>query len=394
MSDKVRYTIFGGEGIDQGSRTQIENACMLPIARKAALMPDAHLGYGLPIGGVLGTRNAVIPYGVGVDIACRMRLTLTDADMSLVKRTADAPHSLPDLDSALRKGTKFGVGCEYQRSGRQKHDVMDHGDWQATDLLHEMKTKAWNQLGTSGSGNHFVEWGLIKLPRDTVVAPAGVYLGLMSHSGSRGTGAKVCHHYTKLAKQQNPAGELSWLDLDSAEGQEYWLSMELMGLYAAANHEVIHRNVLKFAGLNAISHIENHHNFAWKEMHDGEELIVHRKGATPAAVDELGVIPGSMATPAFIVLGRGWQPSLNSASHGAGRAMSRKEAKRQFTWEDWRPKLIRNNVHVLAAGLDEVPDSYKDIYEVMAAQDQLIDVIGTFDPKIVMMCGDGSRPED
>lgn len=389
----IDYTIFGEDGIDQGSRTQIENACQLPIARKAALMPDAHLGYGLPIGGVLGVKNAVIPYGVGVDIACRMRLTLTDANMSKVADVAQAKDA-DDLDKALEKGTKFGMGCAYQRSGRQNHDVMDHGDWRATQLLHEMKTTAWNQLGTSGSGNHFVEWGIVKLPQDTPMAPAGVFLGLLSHSGSRGTGAKVCHKYTKLAKQQNNAGELSWLDLGTEEGQEYWLSMQLMGEYAAANHEIIHRNVLKLAGLQAIGHVENHHNFAWVEEHDGEELIVHRKGATPAAVDELGVIPGSMASPAFIVRGLGHEPSVNSASHGAGRAMSRKEAKRQFTWEDWRPKLERVGVRLLAGGLDEVPDSYKDIYDVMAAQHQLIDVIGTFDPKIVMMCGDGSRPED
>ena len=390
----IDYNIYGDEGIDQGSRTQIENACALPIARKAALMPDAHLGYGLPIGGVLGVKNAVIPYGVGVDIACRMRLTLTDADRTLVNRVLDEPHGLPDLDSALRKGTRFGVGCEYQRSGRMNHDVMDHGDWRATDLLHELKGTAWKQLGTSGSGNHFVEWGTVFIPEPLNGVGRGLYLALLSHSGSRGTGAKVCQKYTKLAKQQNPAGELSWLDLDSEEGQEYWLSMQLMGLYAAANHEIIHRNVLKLAGLGALTHVENHHNFAWKEVHDGEELIVHRKGATPAAAGELGVIPGSMATPAFIVKGKGNPDSVCSASHGAGRAMSRKEAKRQFTWEQCRPELIDNNVHVLAAGLDEVPGSYKDIHSVMDAQEDLVDIVGTFEPRIVMMCGDGSRPED
>lgn len=392
----IDYNIWGDDNIDQGSRTQIQNACELPIARKAALMPDAHLGYGLPIGGVLATKDAVIPYGVGVDIACRMRLTITDADDSLVGKLA---HGLAcdELDSALQNGTKFGMGCEYTRSGRLNHPVMDHGDWRATQLLHELKGTAWKQLGTSGSGNHFVEWGLILVSQDGCLEGVDTqrfYVALLSHSGSRGAGAKVCRHYTKLAKKVNPAGELSWLDLCSGAGQEYWMSMQLMGEYAAANHQCIHEQVLRLAGLNAITHVENHHNFAWKEVHDGEELIVHRKGATPAAEGELGVIPGSMASPAFVVRGKGNLASINSASHGAGRAMSRKAAKEKYSWDFWRAVLKKRGVRLLAGGLDEVPGAYKPIEDVMAAQSELVDMVGTFNPCIVMMCGDGSRPED
>jgi tRNA-splicing ligase RtcB len=267
---------------------------------------------------------------------------------------------------------------------------MDDPRWQETNLLSELKDNAWLQLGTSGSGNHFVEWGIVFLLEPYCGLVRGSYVGLLSHSGSRGTGNKVCRHYTDLAKKQNPAGELSWLDLDSEAGQEYWLSMELMGDYAAANHECIHKAVLARAGLPATCHIENHHNFAWKE----NGLIVHRKGATPASFGTFGVIPGSMASDACIVRGKGNPLSIDSASHGAGRAMSRKQAKKKFQWGPWREHLKEKNVRLLDAGLDEVPGAYKPIGEVMAAQEDLVDIVGTFEPRIVLMCGDGSRPED
>ena len=380
------YTIFGGDGIDQGSRTQIENACDLPIARRAALMPDAHQGYGMPIGGVLATHNAVIPYGVGMDIACRMRITFTETSRDALRALAiNLEEGNEHLDASLRTQTKFGMGCAYQRSGRQVHPVMDDERWRDTVLLQELKATAWNQLGTSGSGNHFVEWGIAELRERAGQTPPGTYIALMSHSGSRGTGAKVCQHYTKIAKEQNPAGELSWLDMNSEAGQEYWMAMNLMGDYAAASHEIIHRMVLAAAGMMAVGHIENHHNFAWKEVYRGEEHIVHRKGATPAGLYERGVIPGSMATPAYIVEGKGRPQSINSAAHGAGRAMSRKAAKKAFTWAEWDKYLEAKRVRVLAAGIDEVPGAYKDIEKVMEAQNDLVHILGVFNPKIVMM---------
>jgi tRNA-splicing ligase RtcB len=389
----IDYTIFGGDNIDQGSRTQMDNACDLPIARRAALMPDAHQGYGMPIGGVLATKNAVIPYGVGMDIACRMRITFTETSRDALRAlTINLEEGNEHLDAALRTQTKFGMGCAYQRSGRQTHPVMFDERWSDVPMLQELKATAWNQLGTSGGGNHFVEWGIADLREQVGNVLPGTYIALMSHSGSRGTGAKVCQHYTKIAKEQNPAGELSWLDMDSEAGQEYWMAMNLMGDYAAANHEIIHRKVLAEAGLDSVGHVENHHNFAWKEVYRGEEQIVHRKGATPAGLYERGVIPGSMATPAYIVEGKGYPLSINSASHGAGRAMSRKAAKAKFTWAEWAKYLEAKRVRVLAAGIDEVPGAYKDIEKVMEAQREMVDVLGVFDPKIVMMAaGKGGR---
>jgi tRNA-splicing ligase RtcB len=274
-------------------------------------------------------------------------------------------------------------------------------DWDVTRITRERKDKAWKQLGTSGSGNHFVEFGVLTLSEadDELGLAAGEYVALLSHSGSRGAGAAVCSTYSDIARRQMPPkyadlGRLAWLDMDSHEGQEYWAAMNLMGDYAAANHDVIHRQVSKLLGAQVVAGVENHHNFAWKEEHDGRELIVHRKGATPAGVGVLGVIPGSMADPAFVVRGKGQPESLASASHGAGRRMSRKKAKSTFHWKSTQQSLAARGVRVLSAGADEVPGVYKNIEDVMRQQQDLVEIVARFDPRIVKMCGDGSRAED
>jgi tRNA-splicing ligase RtcB len=187
---------------------------------------------------------------------------------------------------------------------------------------------------------------------------------------------------------------LAWLDMDSQEGEEYWAAMNLMGRYAAANHEMIHRKVARALGAKVLTHVENHHNFAWKENHGGREVIVHRKGATPAGEGVLGVIPGSMATPGFVVRGKGNAESLESASHGAGRVMSRTAAREKFRWNHFKPMLEEAGVQLLSAGIDEAPGVYKDIHTVMAAQSDLVDIVARFDPKIVKMADAGEKPED
>jgi len=180
--------------------------------------------------------------------------------------------------------------------------------------------------------------------------------------------------------------------------QEYWNAMELMGQYAAANHACIHQHIAENLGAQVMLDLENHHNFAWKEKHviDGveREVIVHRKGATPAGAGVLGIIPGSMATPGFVVSGKGNAESLNSASHGAGRAMSRKAANEKFNWKDVNRLLRERGVTLISSGLDEVPMAYKNIREVMEAQRDLVTVLGQFDPKLVKMAPAGERPED
>jgi len=389
--EPIDYRTWGSE-IDKASHAQMKQACGVPMAAGAALMPDAHVGYGLPIGGVLALEGAVIPYAVGVDIACRMKLSVLDMPPS----TLDDKFNL--YKEALEGGTRFGIGSAHETP--QDHAVMDQ-DWSVTRITREKKDLAWSQLGTSGSGNHFVDVGVLDLPErdDDLGLDAGQYVAIMSHSGSRGPGAAVCHTYSGIARAQLPAkyddlAYLSWLSLDSEAGQEYWAAMNLMGDYAAANHDVIHRLVSRLLGAQIIAGVENHHNFAWKEVHGGRELIVHRKGATPAGEGVLGVIPGSMASPAFVVRGRGNAESLNSASHGAGRRMSRKKAKDKYRWKAVQRDLEKKGVRVLSAGADEVPGVYKDIEDVMQEQADLVEIVARFDPKIVKMCDDGSKAED
>lgn len=381
-----------GEDLDKNSIAQMENAAQLPVSVRGALMPDAHLGYGLPIGGVLAVRNAVIPYAVGVDIACRMKLSVLDMPLHTLRGEQKR------LANALEYETRFGIGANFRKGERRDHPVMEE-DWRVTAVTAQLRDKAWAQLGTSGSGNHFVEFGILTVLDEEVGLPEGEYLALLSHSGSRGVGAAVANHYSKLAMELRPElpkdlRHLAWLDLDSSTGREYWAAMQLMGNYAAANHACIHRHVAKALGTKVLLDVENHHNFAWEEEHDGETVIVHRKGATPAGVGVLGIIPGSMGTPGFVVRGKGNTVALNSAAHGAGRRMSRKQAKKSFTWSAVKKYLRERDVTLLSAGLDEVPMAYKDIHEVMAAQADLVETMARFDPKLVRMAPAGERPED
>jgi len=379
-----------GTDLDANALQQMENACQLPVSVAAALMPDAHVGYGLPIGGVLATDNAVIPYAVGVDIACRVKLSVLDLPTDWLRR-----HET-DLIRAIEAETRFGIGSEFKH--RRTHSVMD-ADWSVSPVTQRFRDKAAAQLGTSGSGNHFVEFGEFTIEAKQFGLEPGTYLALLSHSGSRGTGAQVCDYYSRLARAQHKdlpkvLSYLAWLDLESADGQEYWAAMELMGQYASANHHLIHKHIARYLGAGVLLDIENHHNFAWKERHGGRDLIVHRKGATPAGAGVLGVIPGSMASPTFVARGKGQPESLNSASHGAGRVMSRNKARESFNWRMVKPYLEERGVKLISAGLDEVPMVYKDIEEVMAAQTDLVEPLAKFFPRLVKMAPAGERAED
>lgn len=389
-----------GIDLEPDSVQQMVHACELPVSIAGALMPDAHVGYGLPIGGVLATENAVIPYAVGVDIACRMKMTVLDLPGGANAIRAEQGR----LINAIERETRFGVGAEFRDP--LVHPVLDE-NWTVSPITHHGKRKAQSQLGTSGSGNHFVEFGTLTLEHDAseLGLKSGEYLALLSHSGSRGTGAAVASHYSNLAMDQHPElpkhlKHLAWLSLDSPEGQEYWAAMNLMGLYAAANHALIHQRIARNLKADVIADIENHHNFAWKETHvdpvtgQQRQMIVHRKGATPAGNGVLGIIPGSMASPGFVVRGKGNPQSLDSASHGAGRVMSRTKAKESFTWSGVKKLLEERGVHLISAGIDEAPGAYKDIETVMSHQRDLVDVIARFDPKIVKMAPAGERPED
>lgn len=389
------YKIYNSHvTIEQGALDQMDRAMSLPISVQGALMPDAHTGYGLPIGGVWLTKNAIVPYAVGVDIGCSVRYTEMDAKYS--------DFSEKELENILQRETVFGVGGEMYAS---EHALLQ--DLKSDEELHytvekllracekdpfigSMMKKLVTQMGTSGSGNHFVEFGTNSKGN----------LCFVSHSGSRGTGAAVCAHYTKIAKELHPEliGEeanLAWLPIDlgtlnkNHEGDAYFNSMYLMNVYALLNHRIIAHRIIRRLKKNIITAVANSHNFAEGFFaEDGSSLILHRKGATPAHYGSYGYIPGTMRDPGYLVQGKGVQDSLNSCSHGAGRAMSRKKAKESF-------KSMDNcGVNLISAGRDEHPDAYKNIADVMESQKDLISIEETFTPRIVKMAPANEKAED
>lgn len=391
LRDSVDYEVFGGEHIEEGAVRQMEIAAKLPVSIAGALMPDAHQGYGLPIGGVLATDNAIIPYGVGVDIGCRMCLSIYDMN----------EQHFNDNESGFKREliahTLFGAGAGFNAKLKSDHEILEDDTFKSIPFVNTLHDKAYTQLGSSGSGNHFVEWGFMEMLSDDneLNIPRGRYLALLSHSGSRGLGATIANHYTKLARElcklPEEARHLAYFDMDSAEGQEYWAAMTLAGNYASACHEVIHNKLTKAIGATLLGRVENHHNFAWKEQLNGKDVIVHRKGATPAGEGVMGIIPGSMTAPGYLVRGKGKSTAINSAAHGAGRQMSRTQAFKTFTRDTVKETLAKHNVTLIGGGLDEAPGAYKDIETVMASQTELVDVLARFQPKMVRMADETKR---
>jgi tRNA-splicing ligase RtcB len=381
--EPLDFRNYGGKHIEPPAMRQMELAMRLPVAMQGALMPDAHSGYGLPIGGVLAVENAVIPYAVGVDIGCRMSLTLFRENPQHLQRYAH------QAKEALKKWTHFGM--EGGLDVAQEHDIIDRPEFREISLLKPLHGKAVRQLGSSGGGNHFVEFGDMELFAGNVLnLPEGSYMALLSHSGSRGLGAEIARHYSAIAREHcklpREAQHFAWLDMNSDEGQEYWQSMTLAGMYAQGCHERIHANLTKALGLHAIANVNHHHNFAWKEtLPDGRAAIVHRKGATPAHEGVAGIIPGSMTTAGYLVCGRGQPDALYSASHGAGRAMSRQQAKESFTRSELNKMLASAGVTLIGGSVEEAPTAYKDINRVMEAQATLVEIHGRFMPRIVRM---------
>jgi tRNA-splicing ligase RtcB len=381
------YKVFGREQIEEEAIIQMDTAMRLPITVSGALMPDAHVGYGLPIGGVLATKsNVVIPYAVGVDIACRMCMTVYNIPERQFKKEQEK------FKKALIDNTIFGVGGET----KDHHDtgLFDKKDWNETEVIRDLKNLAYRQHGTSGAGNHFVEWGILEVTSqdDLPELPKGKYIALLSHSGSRGFGAHIAETYSKIAREKialpDIARHLAWLDLGSEEGMEYWIAMNLAGEYASGNHHVIHNKIAKALSLEPLKMIENHHNFAWKEkLQDGSPVIIHRKGATPAGTNNTGIIPGSMTQPGYIVRGKADKASLNSASHGAGRLLSRKKALKTITSSDLRAMTENAGIELIGGDVDEAPTVYKNIDRVLSYQKNLVEILAKFTPVIVRMAG-------
>lgn len=378
------HHIYGADNIDDLARLQMETAMRLPVSATGALMPDGCAGYGLPIGGVLATTDdVVIPYAVGKDIACSMCLTIMNAGVDYLVKHHDR------AVKALYENTAFGL--DGVLSNRQYHPLFDSMEFREIPVLRKNRDKAIRQTGSSGGGNHFVDICEVELHEGNQLGiEAGKYVGILSHSGSRGLGAAIADYYTAIAKQicllPRQAGPYAWLSLKIEAGQEYWKCMEMAGGYAAVNHEQIHYNVGKAMRLEPLICIRNHHNFAWRDrLSDGRHVIIHRKGATPAHQGELGIIPGSMASPGYIVSGNGCEVSLFSASHGAGRTMSRIDARNSISRHALDKQLAERGVTLIGGTTEEAPLAYKDIDMVMAAQQELVNIEGKIIPRIVRM---------
>ncbi len=376
------YPVYGKNEIEAGALDQMDKAMSLPISVKGALMPDAHQGYGLPIGGVLATRNAIIPYGVGMDIGCRVCMTVYPSPVNELEKNKER------LVRVLEENTRFGR-AEFNVPG--DHPVLERKEFKEILILQSLQGKARAQLGTSGGGNHFVDLGILDIPGENPWGlKTGNYFAILSHSGSRGFGAEIARHYTQVAKEKCPlpkgAKQLSWLEMGSEEGQEYWAAMNLAGDYSSANHHIIHERLAKALGEQAFFMVENHHNYAWKTtLGNGEEVILHRKGATPAKQGDLAIIPGTMATPAHVVRGKGHEEALYSAAHGAGRLMSRGQAKENILEKDLQLLLKKQGVTLVGGGMDEAPMAYKKIEHVMQYQLEMVETLAKFYPRIVRM---------
>ncbi len=378
------------EDIEASALTQARNLANLPFVFKhVALMPDAHCGYGMPIGGVLATHGAVIPNAVGVDIGCGMcavKTSLNEID----------PENLKMILGSEKQGkgirSRIPVGFKHHERSQDKSFLPD------PEPLAQVKNSvaarhlqaAAKQVGTLGGGNHFVE---IQQGNDG-------HIWLMVHSGSRNIGLKVAKHYNGLAAKFNQRWhskvsvkwELAFLPLDSHEGWDYLIEMQYCVDFALANRKLMMQRIqdtvcevmgeVEFAPLINIAH-----NYAAQEVHFGENVIVHRKGATRARIGELGIIPGSQGSKSYIVTGKGNPESFNSCSHGAGRIMGRKQAQRTLDLETEKKRLDDLGViHGLRAvrDLDEAASAYKDISTVMENQQDLVDITVELRPLAVM----------
>lgn len=390
----VPFGIWGHGDIEQSALTAMYDAMRLPVVHGGALMPDAHYLGAIPNGCVFALRGAVSPYAVGSDIACQVNATIyrvgDDAsDEDAV--TAYIRRHLPTLADILRTNTAFGR--DVLRS--PKHEIMDDSRW-AELPKGVLNTKlAAQQLGSSGEGNHFVDWGALELIEPVGDAAPGYYIMLLTHSGSRNVGRLLSRHFERIAREKHPRldarlRDLSWLDLDSEDGQAYMHALGLAGDYADACHEVLHERIRRevnnrIGGLTPVAYIGNRHNFAWQETIDGETVVIHRKGSTPAAEGQIGIIPGSMGDASYIVRGLGNPASYKSASHGAGRLMSRSAAKNTYTRRMLADALEKAGVMLIGGDVDEAPMVYKPIDLVMQNQTDLVEPLGRMTPFIVCM---------
>ena len=380
-----------GVPVDEQAKKQLANTARLPfIYKHIAVMPDVHVGKGSTIGSVIPTLGAIIPAAVGVDIGCGMMAAKTTLHAN------DLPDNLGPLRSAIEKSVPHGMSPKTR--GFRGRDV---GSWETPPTTAETawaglkdefdalcqttprlrNSNNYKHLGTLGSGNHFIEVCLDEVG----------FVWFMLHSGSRGVGNVIGSHFIELAKQDMrthfinlPDQDLAYLPEGTAHFNEYVAAVSWAQKFAKMNREVMMQNLI--AAVRTVitkpfeTHVEAvncHHNYVQKEHHFGKDVMVTRKGAVSAKAGELGIIPGSMGAKSFIVRGKGNPDSFTSCSHGAGRTMSRTEAKKRYTLDDQIKATEGVECRKDAEVIDEIPMAYKDIDAVMLAQDALVEVVHT-----------------
>jgi tRNA-splicing ligase RtcB (3'-phosphate/5'-hydroxy nucleic acid ligase) len=399
-SNKAQYRLIEGEqfpikawvkgvGLEPEAERQLRNAANLPFIFKwIAVMPDVHWGMGATVGSVIPTRNAIIPAAVGVDIGCGMMAVKTSL------KGSDLPENLKTIRTAIERAVPHGRTGGGGRNDRGSYrDVPKRstnlwgqleGEFSEILLKHpKVKTKRYvQQLGTLGSGNHFVE---VCLDEDSQV-------WFMLHSGSRGIGNRIGMYFIEKARkdmirQQTylPDDNLAYFPEGSPNFADYVQAVEWAQNYAATNRQIMMENMIDAIGKvrgvprfkARLEAINCHHNYVTRETHFGEEILVTRKGAVKAGLGDMGIIPGSMGACSYIVRGLGQPDSFNSCSHGAGRLMSRTAARKKFTIEDHVKATEGVECRKDKGVLDETPGAYKPIEKVMAAQSDLVDIVYT-----------------
>jgi len=370
-SEKLPIKLWADE-IEEGALQQAKNLANFPFASShIALMPDVHQGYGMPIGGIMATKGVVVPNAVGVDIGCGM----------CAVRTKRQDMSRDEVKCVMGKIPEV-VPVGFNKHEKPQEEWLDYTDFAALkeltgeSVVYREYEKSTYQIGTLGGGNHFIE---LQMGNDG-------FIWVMVHSGSRNLGKQVADHYNKLAKLHNerwasavPASlDLAFLPLASEEGAAYLLEMEYCVDFALTNRLIMMNRIEEALGEEFSDIINIAHNYARIERWRGEQVVVHRKGATSARKGELGIIPGSQGSASYIVCGKGSAESFASCSHGAGRRMGRKEAQRSLRLEDEKKRLDDLGVvHGIRSekDLDEAAGAYKDIGEVMLQQRDLVEVL-------------------
>jgi len=364
-SIKIPIMVWGGEP-EEGAMEQAMNLARLPYAfHHIALMPDVHQGYGMPIGGVMATRDVMVPNAVGVDIGCGMRAVKTDFRSENIS-TEDIKRILGEIRKVIPVGFKH-------HEKKQENEIFNNTP--DIPIIQQELESAKHQLGTLGGGNHFIE----------IQAGSDGFIWLMLHSGSRNFGYKIAREYHNKAKalcerwfSNIPEPDLSFLPMQSSGGQEYLDAMNYALKFAYKNRELMMSRIIEIVKENLkikeATGLDVHHNYAQIESHFGKNVIIHRKGAILARKGTRGIIPGSQGTCSYITEGLGNANSFDSSSHGAGRVMGRKQAQRELSLDEQIKKL--NDAGVVHSirnqdDLDEAPDAYKDIEEVMNAQEDL-----------------------